>query len=385
MQAAGAAGGAAVTAAARTAMPRLLFLDIQAPQPDRHASSVRSAQLVELLIERGFAVDFAPLMAPRARDQAALMRRLGATPLPWCDENGRRAFLAARARDYEVILLAWTMVARRFIDVARAAAPGARLIFDTHDVNHIREYREARTSGDRSLLRRALATRADEAHAMTVADTTLAITAADADTLRLLVPTARVDIVSMWRAPVAREPEARRRPPRILYVGHYGATHNIDAALVLAQDILPKVRAARPDAVLTLAGSDPPALVQDLAAPDIAVPGWVEDLGPLYAGASLFAAPLRFGSGLKGKMLDAMAHGLPIVASRIAAEGIGLTDGVDYLAADTADESATAILRVLADPELGRRLGRCARALLVQRYGRASVAAQLASALAAPR
>src|SRR5688572_28298977 len=103
---------------------RLLFLDIVAPQPDRHASSVRSAQLIELLAERGVAVDFAPLVAPTHAGQAALMRDLGATPLPWCDDEARRAFLAVRAGEYDTILLAWTIVARRFIDAARRAAPG---------------------------------------------------------------------------------------------------------------------------------------------------------------------------------------------------------------------------------------------------------------------
>ena len=369
-------------------MPRLLFLDVLAPQPNRHASSVRSAQLVELLVERGFAVDFAPLVPPQAKEQAAVMRALGATPLPWRDEDAQRAFLAAQARDYDVILLAWTMVARRFIDAARAAAPQARIVFDTHDVNHIREYREARAHGDRTQLQRALLTRANEAHAMQVADVTLAITEADAETLRALVPSAQVAVVTMWWEPVlpppGTAPPGTPPPgtPQLLYVGHFGATHNIDAARLLAHDIMPRIHAVRPEVRLTLAGSDPPEMVRELAAPRIAVPGWTRDLTPLFAAAEVFVAPLRFGSGLKGKMLQAMAHGVPIVASRFAAEGIGLADGQDYLAADTPAQTAAAVLRLLDDRALAQRLGRNARALLVARYGRAAVAAQLASALA---
>ncbi|MCW5772542.1 MAG: glycosyltransferase [Rhodospirillaceae bacterium] len=360
--------------------PRLLFLDILAPQPDRHASSVRSAQLVELMAERGYAVDFAPLVPPQAREQAALIRALGATPLPWCDEDKRRAFLAEHACDYDVIYLAWTNVARRFIDAARAGAPGARIVFDTHDVNHVREYREARTSGNQNTLRRALRTRADEARAMGVADVTLAITEADAETLRKLVPTARVAVVTMWWQPAEPPPRAPGAP-RLLYVGHYGAAHNYDAALHLAQDILPRIRAVVPEADLTLAGSDPPEAIAALAGPGVSVSGWQADLAPLYAAAGVFVAPLRFGSGLKGKMLQAMAHAMPIVASAVAAEGIGLADGIDYLAADSAEAVSAAVLRLIADPGLAQRLGAAARRRLVERYGRAAVAAQLDAAL----
>lgn len=362
-------------------MPRLLFLDVQAPRPDRHASSVRSAQLLELLVARGFAVDFAPLAPPQAKEQAALIRALGATPLPWCDEAARRAFLAARARDYDVILLAWTNVARRFIAAARAGAPEACIVFDTHDVNHVREYREARTSGNQNTLRRALRTRADEARAMQAADVTLAITAADAETLRKLVPAAPVAVVTMWWEPAALPP-LRPGAPHLLYVGHYGAAHNHDAAILLADDILPRIRAARPETHLTLAGSDPSDPILALARDAVAVPGWIEDLGPVFAGAGVFVAPLRFGSGLKGKMLQAMAHGLPIVASPVAAEGIGLTDGVDALLADTPAATAAAVLRLLGDTALAARLGQNARALLAARYGRTAVAAQLDAALA---
>src|SRR5690606_10015024 len=120
-----------------------------------------------------------------------------------------------------------------------------------------------------------------------------------------------------------------------------------------------------------------------LAGPGIAVPGWIADLTPLYRDAGIFVAPLRFGSGLKGKMLTAMALAMPIVASSIAAEGIGLVDGVDYLCADTAADTAAAVLQLLGDPARAQRLGLSAQDRLVSRFGRERVAAQLAEALSA--
>jgi glycosyltransferase involved in cell wall biosynthesis len=361
--------------------PRLLYYDILAPQPDRQASSVRCAQLIELFLERGMAVDFASLAAPEHPGEVALLRSLGAAYLPWCDDEARRAFLVERARDYDIILLAWTMVARRFIEVARRTAPDALIIFDTVDVNHVREYREARAYGNQNTLRRALRTRARETHAMRTADVTFAITEADAATLSALVPEARLAVVTMWREPAAVAGSSPAEPT-LLFVGHYQSGHNYDAALGLAQEIFPRVQAHQPNARLVLAGSDPVTQIRSLAGPAIAVPGWLPDLAPVYLSASVFVAPLRFGSGLKGKMLQAMAHGLPIVASAVAAEGIGLRDGIDFLEANSAAASAAAVLRLLGDAALARRLGDSARRLLVERYGRAVVARQLDAALA---
>src|SRR5690242_3209871 len=116
---------------------RLLYLDVQAPMPDRHASSVRTHQLLTLLRERSIAVDFAPLRPPEHKRQAELMHAMGITPLPWLDEPERLNFLERNARDYDTIVCAWTAVARRFLRPARQAAPGAFLIFDSHDVNHV--------------------------------------------------------------------------------------------------------------------------------------------------------------------------------------------------------------------------------------------------------
>jgi glycosyltransferase involved in cell wall biosynthesis len=358
---------------------RLLYLDILAPLPDRHAQSVRTQQLLTLLRERDIEIDFASLLRPEQREQAELMRTLGINPLPWIDEQARRDFLVDYAKDYRIILCAWTKVARRFIDTARAAAQNAFLIFDSHDVNHLREYREARLTGNQNTLRRALVSREREVAAMRTADCTLAISESDAAVFRALDHTVPIAVVTMWCEPVtiASSPSSN-----VLFLGHYGAAHNHDAAIHLARDIWPRVRVQHPQARLLLGGSDPDSAITALAALDIAVLGWRPDLTSLFADAAVFAAPLRFGAGIKGKMLQAMAHRVPIVASATAAEGIGLRDGEDYLRADSAEATAIAIVRLLNDVELSQALAANAGKLLSRKYSRALVQSQLDKVLA---
>ncbi len=362
---------------------RVLHLDIAVPRPDRAAMHVRSLQLLEMFVDRGFDVDVASLVRSEDRDDAVRLRALGVNSLPWCEEAQRHAFLDDRGHDYGIICIAWAKVARRFIDHARRAAPSALLIFDTQDVNHVREYREARVTGSERTLRRALQSRAVEAQAMRAADCTLAITDADAAALRALAPGARVAVVGMWRkpAPVARV----TGDPTLLFLGNYGTPHNHDAALQLATEILPRVRQRRARARLILAGSDPSEALLALAGEHVAVPGWRADLKPHFSTASVFVSPLRFGSGLKGKLLEAMAHGVPIVASAIAAEGMGLVDGTHYLKADTPDDAAEAALRIIDDGQLGRCLAANAIDLLAKNFTRSVVDRQFAAVLALSR
>ena len=141
------------------------------------------------------------------------------------------------------MLLCWTRVASRIIDIARACNPKAFVVFDSVDVNHVREYRHARVSGNAQILRRALATKARELECVSRADCTLATTEVDADALRAACPAARVEVVTLQAPPIPALPE----PPwssrgGSLFLGNLQAAANVDAALHLVNDILPELR-----------------------------------------------------------------------------------------------------------------------------------------------
>jgi O-antigen biosynthesis protein len=324
-------------------------------------------------------VDFASLLPPERPEQLEITQALGVKTLPWLNESARRDFLSKHSREYDIILFAWTTVARRFLSTVREAANDGFLIFDSYDVNHLREYRQARLTGNQNTLRRALLSREREVLAMRLANCTLAISEVDASVLHALDPSVSIAVLTMWCDPVST---ATSVSANVLFLGHFGAAHNHDAAISLATQIWPRIRMQNSAARLILAGSDPDAAIMDLIADDIAVPGWTPDLLSLFANAAVFTAPLRFGSGIKGKMLQAMAHGVPIVASAIAAEGIGLSDGKDFLCADSAETTAAAIVQLLNDRKLAQTLATNGRALLQRRFSRSVVESQLDQVLA---
>lgn len=155
---------------------------------------------------------------------------------------------------------------------------------------------------------------------------------------------------------VARDPAARR----VTFVGGMHWPPNAAGIRWFARRVWPRVRAAAPDAGLTVVGRDPPAeLRRD---PAVETPGHVADLGPLLGETAVFVVPLRAASGMRVKILDAWCRGLPVVSTGIGAEGLDARDGENALLADDADAFAGAVLRLLADPSLGRRLGAGGRA-----------------------
>jgi len=185
---------------------------------------------------------------------------------------------------------------------------------------------------------------------------------------RLRVVPNGVEVPATW-------PGLAERDPGVLYVGSFGHSPNLDAVLYLAEEIWPRVRSRVPNAELTVVGSNPPTSVQSLdGRGGIRVAGTVPETAPYYRGHRLLAAPLRAGSGTRLKILEAFAHGLPVVTTALGAEGLGAKDDEHLLLAENAAAHAEAICRLLEDDALHQRLAQGARALVEARYGWETIA-----------
>jgi glycosyltransferase involved in cell wall biosynthesis len=161
--------------------------------------------------------------------------------------------------------------------------------------------------------------------------------------------------------------QAQRHAATLLFVGNYEYFPNVDAALLLANQILPAVRRKIPNARLQLVGNAPPPEILALASETIEVTGRVPDIRPYYAQASVFVCPLRIGAGIKNKLLEAMAMTLPIVASPLSIEGIAGKDGEDFLVSQI-DTMAERVVELLQNKALQAQLGAKSRALIQSRY-----------------
>ncbi|MFN8525920.1 MAG: glycosyltransferase family 4 protein [Chloroflexota bacterium] len=175
--------------------------------------------------------------------------------------------------------------------------------------------------------------------------------------------------------PIAEVPES------LVFVGSFGHQPNVDAALWLGREIMPRLRARRPGVKLTLVGSMPPASVRALAGPDIEVTGEVPEVEPYLERAAVVLAPVREGGGQRVKVLQGLAMGRAVVTTSLGAEGIDLStaDGPFLVVADGADEIAASAARLLDDPIQRRELAARARDYVSRHHTPEAFAARMES------
>lgn len=168
----------------------------------------------------------------------------------------------------------------------------------------------------------------------------------------------------------------------LIFSGVMGYGPNEDAAIFFANEILPLVRKQFPNVALFIVGQEPGSKVQALASiPGVHVTGTVEDVRPYFYRAGIYVCPLRYGAGMKNKLLSAMAMGIPVVATSLSLEGIDVMPGKDVLVADAPDAFAHEVIRLLSDPLLYQQLRERSLAIVREKYSWKKVVSQLESAL----
>lgn len=200
-------------------------------------------------------------------------------------------------------------------------------------------------------------------------DALTALCAEDARILRRLLPGTPVSVVGLSTELPERPAPRPKDGAELLFVGNYLHFPNEDAAVHLCRDVLPLLRARAPQARVSLVGACPTPAVRALASEAVTVTGPVPSVRPWLERAAVFVAPVRVGGGTKCKVLEAFAHGVPVVAtSRVLAGMDAPGAGEAMLTADGPEAFAGAVLRLLRDPELRARLSERGRLLAEERF-----------------
>jgi polysaccharide biosynthesis protein PslH len=151
-------------------------------------------------------------------------------------------------------------------------------------------------------------------------------------------------------------PLERQKSYDLVFTGNMGYPPNVDAAEFLANTIFPQVLRIQPHARLMIAGATPHSRVLSLRSDTIAVSGWVIDIRESYASSKIFIAPMRIGTGLQNKLLEAMSMRLPCITSPLANSALGATEDKEILVASTPNDYARHIIRLLTNRELAESI-----------------------------
>lgn len=167
------------------------------------------------------------------------------------------------------------------------------------------------------------------------------------------------------------------KQPTLLFVGTFAFVGNIDALLYFYRYSFPIIQRKIPNVKLYIVGSRPPKRIERLSSDSVVVTGYVEDLREYLTMCDVFIVPLRAGSGTRLKILEAMAMRKPVVSTSIGTEGIGAVPGRDIIIADTPEEFAEEVIKLLKNKKLRARIGSNGRKLVETKYNWEPIAKKL--------
>ncbi|HET7010795.1 MAG TPA: glycosyltransferase family 4 protein [Anaerolineales bacterium] len=390
---------------------RVLFLTQIVPYPPDAGPRVKTWYVLRYLYERGHRVTLATFVRPEERPHLPILADLCERVLPVPLRRSRlsdardalrslvsgRPFLVQRDDKAEMRALVREELASGRFDVVHAdqltmaqfALPeetngNAFRVFDAHNATWtiLRRSLDSVPPLARPLLAaEAARVRAFEGHVVRTFDHTLAVTSIDREALlhaagdaaegmpgrqgRVSVMPIAVDSDEYPKLDLAPEGEA------ILTLGTLHYAPNADGIRWFLRRVLPLVRQAVPGAQLTIVGRNPPADFRELAARmpgAIHLTGYVPDVTPYFAQAAVIVVPVLAGSGMRVRILEALARGRPLVTTSVGLEGIDAHDGEEVLVADEPEAFAAALIRLLRDRGLQQRLADRGRNLVEARY-----------------
>ncbi len=336
---------------------KILIVSPQVPEFDKLSGWVRLHQIVEILA-RHYEVFF-----------VAEYRHTGYTGIDdkytsFLKEHGVRLFIP----DYDLrqILLnnrfklaitEFYTTAERVLPKIRELQPDLNVVLDTIDVHFAREQTKAELTGDVEDNEEAGRVKCRELATCRNVEAIFTVTSLDKEILLREDSSLDVEVVpNIHRIMFDKTSIERRDKSKLLFVGGFTHAPNVDAVRYLCAEVLPLVHKEYPAAEAVIVGDCAPDKIKALASDKVKILGHVPDMEPYLRASYISVAPLRFGAGMKGKVGEALAYGLPVVTTSIGAQGFELVHEQNIMVADTAEDFAGCICKLMSNSSLYRKL-----------------------------
>jgi GT2 family glycosyltransferase len=301
----------------------ILIVDHYAPQPDRDAGSRTMIEFIRTLQLAGWIVKFFPQNLLFDPIYVPHLQQMGVEVLYGPYEESLAEWLTKSGADIDAVLLSRPMVAVHLLEVLRQGT-NAPVVYYGHDLHFVRQRLDPALSNDPEKVRAAEEIEAIERGVWRGVDAVIYPSQYEADEVRRLEPDVEASAVSAYCFDEFNWRKQAIQGKKIVFVAGFGHPPNVDAALWFVRDVFPHVRRIHPDATLSLVGSNPTEDVLRLADDTVEVTGWVssDELSARYNEARVAVVPLRFGAGVKLKVVEALVDGVPLVTTRIGAQGL---------------------------------------------------------------
>lgn len=360
----------------RNVTKNILVCDIHVPFIDKDAGSVRMHAILTCLRELGYHVTFWPDTHCPIDKYTKDLQEQGVEVM--YGSQSFEEFISQRATYYDTVLLSRPIVAPRYLPLIRYYSPQAKIIFDTVDLHYIRLSRQAEIENTPGLVDTAEKWKVIEFTLMQQSDSTLVVSEFEKSELKKELPEVDVRIVSLIHELKTDAGKNFSSRNGVMFIGSYYHLPNKDGLIWFVEQVWPLVLKKLPKLKLTIIGSNMPKDLFGKKRSSIDIKGFVEDPSEFFETSRVFIAPLRFGAGIKGKILQAIEYGVPVVTTVVGAEGMFLEDGKTAMVAKTEEEFADKILELYSNKTLWQRISKASQKVLIDHFSREVAKKELA-------
>ncbi|MDD3346465.1 glycosyltransferase [Oscillibacter sp.] len=309
----------------------LLMVDHYVPQYDKDAGSRTVFAYLKLFAENGYQVKFIGDNFYPHQPYTQTLQQLGIEVLygpyyaknwqDWLKENGACIGYAFLNRPH---------ISEKYIDAVRKLTP-ARIVYYGHDLHFLREQREYELTGDSKTLKSSEEWKEKELDLMHRADMSYYPSCVEEEAIHGIDRSIQVKAIPAYLFDNIQEiPYTAQGRKDLMFIGGFGHHPNVDGVKWLAAEILPTLSELLPGVQVHILGSNPPLEIKALESDVLHIAGFVtdEELAEYYRTCRLVIVPLRYGAGIKGKVVEAMRYGMPVVTTSIGAEGIAGAENI---------------------------------------------------------
>lgn len=345
-----------------------LIVDQITPTPDQDSGSIDQVNLIEILLKLGWAVSFVPEVEMEQRKiYTTNLQKMGVQCIFKPYFINLWDFIKDAGKTIDLVLLYKGRPTVHYLNIIKPHCPKAKFIFDTVDIHHLRELREAELFKDENKKNYALQTKKLEIEAIRRTDCTIILSVAEEKLIRKEIPNAKLVVIPLIRdIPGPQFP--REELHDICFIGGFLHQPNRDAIHYFVDYIWPLVSVRLSSVKFRIMGSNIPPDILALQSDSVVIDGFVPDLKTSFAKCRLSVAPLRYGAGLKGKIASSLGFGIPCVATTIAAEGMGTGECFGVEIADEPYEFAEKIVHLYTDHQHWSELSRSGLKYVTQEF-----------------
>jgi glycosyltransferase involved in cell wall biosynthesis len=337
----------------------MLLIDHYVPMHDKDAGSLHIYEKINLFLSMGLKIVFWPDNLQKIEPYTRELQQKGVEVIYSNRSRLFKRYIEEYGQYFHIVFLSRANIGEKYIDKVRKYSD-AKIIFFPHDLQSLRKLRQFQITKKKRDYTDSVKSKIKEVKLLSASDATVVVSPLEKDIMEKEYKTKKVFYIPFLynrhvKKSIFDDFEKRKD---LLFIGSFVHKPNEDCVFWFTEYIYPLIKKEVSDIKLYLVGSNPTEKILQLESSDVIVVGYVQDVAPMFNKAKVFISPLRYGAGVKGKILQSFSYGLPVVTTSVGSEGMNLKHNLHLMIADNPEEFAQQTIQLYTNKDLWIKLAK---------------------------